>query len=210
MRFAVIAILLLFGVLGIAASAHAQGDARDWQICANPSRTFTPQRQSQACGAVLQAGGLSAPMLGFALYNRGNAMLALGDYVTAVEDYDHSIEANPTDPNAFKARCWALSVIGRLAEALADCTAALSLQPGQDDALEARGLIYLRQGNFVHARQDFDDALQINDKLPGSLFGRGIAELRLGDGDRAAADLAAARAMRRDIDGQFARFGVRP
>lgn len=210
MRFTVIAILLSPIVLGLAAPVRAQGEARDWQICANASRSFTPQRQSQACSAVLRAGGLSAPMLGFALYNRGNAMLALGDYVTAVEDYDHSVEANPSDPNVFKARCWALSVIGRLDEALADCTASLDLQPAQDDTLETRGLIHLRQGNFVRARRDFDNALQINARLPGSLFGRGIAELRLGDGDRATADLAAARAMRRDIDAQFARFGLRP
>ncbi len=206
MRFAVVA--LLWSLLAL--PAWAQDRDRDWQICANASQTFTPQRQTQACSAVLQGGGLSAPMLGFALYNRGNASLALGNFVTAVEDYDHSIEANPSDPNPFKARCWALSVIGRLDEALADCTASLQLQPGQDDALETRGLILLRQGAYVRARQDFERALQVNANLPGSLFGRGIAELRLGDGDRAAADLAAARAMRRDIDAQFARFGIRP
>jgi len=209
MRFAFVAasIGLLVPCL---AQAQLQGEQREWQICANASRAFAPARQSQSCSALIEGGGLSAAMLGFALYNRGNASLSLGDYVRAVEDYDHSIEANPTDANTFKARCWALSIIGRLDEALADCSAALTLQPGQDDALESRGLIYLRKSEWQRAARDFDAALQLNPKLAGSLFGRGIARLRLGDGDAGHADIMAARVMRRDIDGQFAKFGLQP
>jgi tetratricopeptide (TPR) repeat protein len=209
MRFAIIvASVALFAPC--LAQAQLQGKQRDWQICANASRAFAPARQSQSCSAVIESGSLSPAMLGFALYNRGNASLSLGDYVRAVEDYDHSIEANPADANTFKARCWALSIIGRLDEALADCSAALALQPGQDDALESRGLIYLRKSEWRRAAGDFNAALQLNPSLPGSLFGRGIAQLRLGAGDAGHADIMAARAMRRDIDAQFARFGIKP
>jgi tetratricopeptide (TPR) repeat protein len=209
MRFAFVAasIGLLVPCL---AQAQLQGEQRDWQICANASRAFAPARQSQSCSALIEAGGLSAAMLGFALYNRGNASLSLGDYVRAVEDYDHSIEADPTDANAFKARCWALSIIGRLDEALADCSAALALQPGEDDILESRGLIYLRKSQWQNAARDFDAALQLNPNLPGSLFGRGVARSRLGDTEMGQADVMAARAMRHDIDAQFAKFGLQP
>jgi tetratricopeptide (TPR) repeat protein len=188
----------------------AAQEAREWQICANASRTYTPQRQTQACTAVLESGQLTREQVAVALYNRGNASLALGNFIPAVEDYNQSIEANPTDPGPYKARCWAQSVIGRLDHALHDCSAALNLMPNQDDALESRGLVYLRQGEFESARKDFDKALQINAALAGSLFGRGIAKIRLGDANGGNADLMAARVLRRDIDTQFARFGLKP
>jgi tetratricopeptide (TPR) repeat protein len=207
MRFAIIAVLLS---LGWSTLALAQRDVDHWGVCANASRLFTPQRQYESCSLMLDMPTLSPPMRGFAFYNRGNASLALGNFVTAVEDYDHAVENNPRDANVFKARCWALSVIGRLDEALADCSASLRLAPEQDDTLESRGLIYLRQGEFSRARADFERALQLNPPLPGSLFGRGIAQIRLGDIDGGRADIMAARILRRDIDQQFERFGLKP
>lgn len=204
MRFAV-AVLLSVAAVPVVAQ-----DARDWQICANASRTYTPQRQTQACTAVLESGQLTREQVAVALYNRGNASLALSNLVSAMEDYSQSIGANPTDPGPYKARCWAQSIIGGLEAALSDCSAALNLQPNQDDALESRGIVYLRLGQFDNARKDFDKALQVNAGLAGSLFGRGLTKIRLGDANGGNADLMAARVLRRDIDAQFARFGLKP
>ncbi len=203
-----IALILLLSLAGL--SDAAAQDAREWQICVNASHTYTPQRQTQACTAVLESGQLNREQVAVALYHRGNAQLASGNFVPAVEDYTQSIGANPADPGPYKARCWTRSVIGKLDEAVADCSASLNLQPNQDDALESRGIIYLRQGEFDKARKDFDKALQVNAGLAGSLFGRGIAQIRLGDANAGNADIMAARVLRRDIDAQFARFGLKP
>jgi hypothetical protein len=46
--------------------------------------------------------------------------------------------------------------------------------------------------------------------LPGALYGRGIAKARKGDKTGGSADIAAAKAMKSDVETEFSRYGIRP
>ena len=56
---------------------------------------------------------------------------------------------------------------------------------------------------------DYNAALRLNPKRPDSLYGRGLAKLKGRDTKGGNADLAAARRIRPDIAGEFARYGLR-
>jgi tetratricopeptide (TPR) repeat protein len=71
------------------------------------------------------------------------------------------------------------------------------------------GLVYLRLGRFDAAIADYDVVLARYPKIPETLYGRGLAKRGKGDATGAAADIAAAKAVKPDIAEVFARFGVR-
>jgi hypothetical protein len=64
-------------------------------------------------------------------------------------------------------------------------------------------------GETDRAIADYTAALKQNPKLAGALYGRGTAKLRKGDKKGGEADLAAAKAMRPEIEAIFARYGIR-
>jgi tetratricopeptide (TPR) repeat protein len=143
-------------------------------------------------------------------YNRGKAWRIKGDYDRAIADVSEAIRLTPKDVDAWNNRCYARTLAGRdLAQALADCNEALRLSPNDVGTLDTRGLVYLRLGRFDAAIADYDLVLARYPKIPETLYGRGLAKRGQGDATGAAADIAAAKAIKADIAEVFARFGVR-
>jgi hypothetical protein len=64
-------------------------------------------------------------------------------------------------------------------------------------------------GEVDRALADYEAALKIDPRLPGALYGRGMARLRKGDKKGGETDIAAAKAMRPEIEAIFARYGIR-
>ena len=64
-----------------------------------------------------------------------------------------------------------------------------------------------RSSIWQRGDRDYDEALRLKPNQPYSLYGRGLAKQKKGDaaGD---ADMAAARAIQRDIAEKFHGFGV--
>ena len=90
--------------------------------------------------------------------------------------------------------------------------AALSLVDGGANnpvTLDSRAYAYLKVGNPRRAIADYDLALEINPGQAESLYGRGVAKLKKGDRTGSAADITAAKAIKANIDQEFARYGVR-
>ena len=152
----------------------------------------------------LAPGDVGALRLHAALYE------VSGRYLKAIGYYDQMVAKTPT-VESLNGRCWTRAEWGRqLALALADCDAALKLSPGAAAVLDSRGLVLFRLGRYVDAVASYDDALRSRPGQAESLFGRGLAKLRAGMKAEASADLAAARAAKAGIDGEFAQFGVSP
>jgi len=55
---------------------------------------------------------------------------------------------------------------------------------------------------------DYDSALRLDRNLPTALYGRGFAKLKKGDTAGGNADIAAAQAMKQNIAGEFASYGL--
>ena len=70
--------------------------------------------------------------------------------------------------------------------------------------------VYLRSGQWDLAITDFDAALKLDPKTTKiALYGRGIAKSKKSDAAGAKSDIGAAQALKRDVDAEYARYGVR-
>ena len=146
----------------------------------------------------------------YAYNNRGANFQRKGDYARASADYGEVIRLQPNNVDAWAARCWVRAAGGReVQQALSDCNQALKIKADAPDVLDTRGFVHLRLGKSDDAIKDYDAALKLEPKLAGALYGRGLAKQKKGDKAGATADIAAAKALKSDIEQEFARYGVR-
>jgi len=115
---------------------------------------------------------------------------------------------NPRE-SVWNERCWARAISGDLDGALADCNEAIRREPNIAAYLDSRGFVYLRSGRWDLAISDFDAALKLDPKLASALYGRGFAKSKKGNAAGSKSDIAAAQAIKADVDADYARFGVR-
>ena len=108
----------------------------------------------------------------------------------------------------FNERCWIRGIIGELQEALSDCNEAIRLDPNVAVGFDSRGFTYIKLGQWDLAISDFNAALRLDPKLPTALYGRGYAKLKKGEIANAKSDIAAAQAIKKDIEAEYARYGV--
>lgn len=143
-----------------------------------------------------------------ALANRAVAYNFRGDYEMAVRDLDRALKLEPNNPDIWNSRCWGRALAEQLKEALSDCAEALRLRPNDANTYDSRGFVYLKMGQFDRAISDYTEALRVNPRLAGALYGRGVAKQRKGD-RTGSTDIAAAKAMKPEIETIFARYGIR-
>jgi tetratricopeptide (TPR) repeat protein len=142
-----------------------------------------------------------------AFYNRANTYQKKSDYRRAVEDFDEAIRLQPALKAVWNERCWSNAMLGDLRAALADCNQAVRLQRNAA-AYDSRGVTLLKSGKWQAAISDFDSALRLDPKLASSLYGRGFAKLKRGDRTGGNSDIAAAKALERNIVENFAHYGL--
>jgi tetratricopeptide (TPR) repeat protein len=88
---------------------------------------------------------------------------------------------------------------------LADYNEAIRLNPNYIAALYNRGLLFDAKKEYERAIDDFNIALKIDPRNPFVLFRRGEAFLKKGSAGAGNADIAAAKAINRDIAEAIAR-----
>lgn len=118
----------------------------------------------------------------FALNNRANAHMQLGNTQQALADYNRAILVDSRKSFLYFNRAIARTQTNQMNEALADYTAALALQPKDASALTNRGIVYTKLGNLNTALADYDAALKIDPTLASALYNR--AQTRRLAGDR--------------------------
>jgi tetratricopeptide (TPR) repeat protein len=143
-----------------------------------------------------------------ALANRAVAYNFRGDFELAVRDLDRALKLEPNNADIWNSRCWGRALAEQLKEALADCAEALRLRPNDANTYDSRGFVYLKMNQPDRAISDYTEALRINPRLAGALYGRGIAKQRKGD-RTGSTDIAAAKAMKPEIEAIFSRYGIR-
>ena len=132
-------------------------------------------------------------------------MLALGDFRSAIADFDRALDPREKRlmtfvgrfstryPELHRARSEARRRLGDLDGALVDLDAALGLDPDDAEARVRRGHLHATRRDFARAIADFDKAIAL---------GRGDAEIynARGDARAAAGDEAGAKADRDRAD----------
>jgi tetratricopeptide (TPR) repeat protein len=146
-----------------------------------------------------------------AYYDLGVANTILGNYESAIGNYDAVISLDPNYDQAYSDRCWVRAVIGReLERALVDCNQVLRLNPNNIHVFDHRGFTYLKLGKFDRSIADYDTLLKHEPNMASSLYGRGLAKQKMGNRSGGDIDIAAAKVIQANIADQFAKYGIQP
>ena len=201
-----IAIILLLPVVGFVAVSLCFGNTKFYyRVSFSSPSTLSQQldrcggkndasteQQISGCTALIDSGRGNAHGLSEALYNRGNAYAATGNFNRAIEDYDQAIQLNPTMATAFDNRGRAYSEQNQIGRAIADYDEAIRLNPNSAVALHNRCWARVVIGHLTDALSDCNEALRINPNNAGTLGTRGFVYLKTGIFDKAIADYDAA------------------
>ncbi|MBI1405259.1 MAG: tetratricopeptide repeat protein [Caulobacter sp.] len=147
-----------------------------------------------------------------ARWARGEMREAAGQYKEAVDDFEQARWVLTYDPALLNALCWnrAANLNADLAKARKDCDRAISLNPETSAYRDSRGMVALREADWQAAFDTYTVAIGLDPDDPSPWFGRAIAASRLSMKDRAASDLARARALSRTVEADYARRGLKP
>lgn len=127
--------------------------------------------------------------------NRGNLLVALGQYQEAIKDFDRTILLAPKYAAAYSNRGNAKLKLGMTAEAINDFTRAIELSPQSAPPLSGRGLAHLATGKPHAAIRDFSRAVNADARFASAYRNRAEARLAVGQGDAAIEDLSRASAF---------------
>ena len=136
----------------------------------------------------LELGDLSTKNLFLALYDRGNAYLAMDQFAKAIEDYTQATRLDPAHAYAFNNRGNALTRTGQLDRAIQDFDQAIQLAPKDDVPLFNRGNAYSLKKQYDLAIRDFSDAIRLNASNLPAYTNRGNVYQQTGRYDEAIRD----------------------
>lgn len=166
--------------------AFAQPAQADYVDDCNQSQD--PDLRIGGCTALIRSGDYSGVQLGFAYNNRGIAYFDAGEYSQAIENYNRSLDFDPSDPDYYNNRGNAYSKLKQYARAIDDYDRSIRLDPGKAFAYNGRGAAYRHLGENALAIEDYSRALRIEPGYSKAYYNRGIAYDNLGRYRRAIAD----------------------
>jgi tetratricopeptide (TPR) repeat protein len=152
----------------------------------------SPDQQISGCSALIDSGRGNDRGLSEALYNRGNAYTATGDFERAIADYDRAIRLSPAMAVAYDNRGLVYSKKNQFGRAIADYDEAIRLNPNSAAALHNRCWARVVVGHFDDALADCSESLRLRPQNAKALGTRGFAYLRMGAFDKSIIDYDAA------------------
>lgn len=158
------------------------------EACANPA---TPNDQVLACTRLIETRLLQGKELAQALYQRGLGYAALGEYQTAIRDFDQALKFAPDATDARFNRGAALSKLGKWDQAMADFNALLEAVPNDPNTLYARAWVHSQRGDDAKAIADLDQVLAEAPDDVDALVDRGGLNIRAGRYGPAVKDFSA-------------------
>lgn len=140
---------------------------------------------------------------------RASILADMGRVDEAVALIDAALAEDSENAELLNNRCWTLATANvQLDRALADCERAVAAEPTDPAILDSRAFVNFRLGRLDAAIADADAAIEISPYFPQALYVRGLAQLGRGDREAGERDLAAARRLVFDIDGQYRAYGI--
>jgi tetratricopeptide (TPR) repeat protein len=121
------------------------------------------------------------PDLHEALYNKGNALVNLGQYDDdAIAAYDQALAIKPDKHEALNNKGNVLFNLGQYEAAIAAYDQALTLKPDYHQALYNKGNVLADLGQYEAAIAAYDQALAIKPDYHEALYTKGVALVDLG------------------------------
>lgn len=119
----------------------------------------------------------SAPI---AYSNRGGTYFTMGDYQSALRDYNKAIELNPRYANAYYNRGTVYNSLDYYPQAIEDFSKAIELNPKDAQYYNNRGSAYNSLGKYREAIKDYNTAIELNPQDAYAYYNRGVAYSQLG------------------------------
>src|SRR5262249_41586876 len=132
------------------------------------------EKRFQACTELIEAGQETPRNLANAHYNRGAHHAAARDEARALEEFNKSIEIDPTFGPAYRGRGAIFSRQGDNVRAIANLDEAIRLDPEDGLAFLARARAYADIRQTDRAIDDYNAAIRINPTSVASFYGRGL------------------------------------
>jgi tetratricopeptide (TPR) repeat protein len=136
----------------------------------------------KGCTALIERGGIPAVKLAEIYSRRALAYLMLGQYGTAIRDYDAAIGLYPDFAVALNNRAWAYFRWGKAATGLPDVERSLQLEPSAAHTLDTRAHIRQTLGDPKGALNDYTKAMFNGAPEMVKLYQCGLTEARLYEG----------------------------
>ena len=124
-----------------------------------------------------------------AISNRGNCLLALGDFQSAISAQSRAIELLPDNPDSYLNRGIAKEALAQWDSAAEDYSWILDRFPTDPLALYNLGNIKIYQGNWLAAKDLFTKSLSARSEFPMALSSKALVEYQLGDFETVESDL---------------------
>ncbi len=115
-------------------------------------------------------------------FKRGTLHVEMGTFGQAVEDFDRSIELDPTKPDVFNNRSYVHLKLNNFVKAINDSSAAIKLDPNNSNAFANRCAARVKIRRFSQAIWDCERSLQLDCDNPLTYYQLALAYK--GSGDR--------------------------
>jgi tetratricopeptide (TPR) repeat protein len=123
-----------------------------------------------------------------AFLGRGCLHMTMGDLTSALGDFNHAIEMEPTNAMAYSNRGSAYSKLEDMEKALASYDLAIQHNPYYATAYANRAFAYYKVGRYKEGVADCNRALELRPDQPNTYNNRGLCRAALGDKENARAD----------------------
>ncbi|MFN6571296.1 tetratricopeptide repeat protein [Dendronalium sp. ChiSLP03b] len=179
-----------------------QGLAKYTGLCYKSLRSYPRQRIDLLQRATKQAEQIQTsiyPEFSSSLFfNLGNALVNLGRYEEAINNYDKALAIKDDLPEAWSNCGAALLNLGRYEEAINNCDKALAIKDNFLEPWFNRGGALLSLGHYEEALASYDKALAIKNDFSLAWHNRGLALNNLGRYEEAITNYDKALAIKND------------
>ena len=189
-RWIGLAPLAAMSSLALATMAGSAQVGKEWNCTGTSDVAWDVQ--ISGCTTAIRSGNFAGKDLARALFARGEAYQATGNYDRAVADYNEAVRLDAGFALAYARRGVAFARKGEPDAAIADFTAAIGLDPNLRQAYNNRSIVYHRKGEYDRAIADLTEAIRLDPKRAESYYRRGSVYGSKGDADRAIADFTEA------------------
>lgn len=140
------------------------------------------ERRITACSDLILTPGISLDSLSNAYAARALAHSLLGQYDTAIRDYDAALDMVPDFPVALNNRAWAYFKSGRASQGRPDVERSLRLDPMSAHSYDTRAHIKQAAGDAAGALKDYDAAMYFGGERMIKLYQCGLQYHKLYSG----------------------------
>jgi len=123
-----------------------------------------------------------------AFLGRGCFRMKMGELTSALDDFNHAIEIEPTNVMAYSNRGATYRKLDDMEKALANYDLAIQHNPDYATAYINRAFAYYKVGRYADGVADCDRALELRPNVSNTYNNRGLCRAALGDKKGARAD----------------------